>query len=195
MSTVTEATETNTKRNSGRSGSSPSTTPGKLARNLDNDHPVWERQPKETDKAWAAFEAYRDSDDRKVTAHGPTAGVWSSQWSWGYRAFEYDKFLARKDAEDLVRYRRKMNERQRRAASLAQSKVIQWLMQLDPSTLSASEASRWLEVAVKIERLAGGAESERVAVSAQGPIEDMSAEDVQDALQALVAEVNRITAQ
>lgn len=84
-----------------------------------------------------------------------------------------------------------MNDRQRRTASYAQSKVIEWLAQLDPKTLTASEAARWLEVAVKIERLAGGAESERVAVAAQGVVQDMSAEEVSEALAGLMAEINR----
>lgn len=172
----------------------PLTTPsvGKGARNIDPDANPWERQHGESNKAYTAFVAWRDSEDRKLHDHGSTAQKWSSQFSWGYRAFEYDRWLARKDAEDMVRYRRTMNDRQRRAARLAQQKVAQWLINLDASTLTASEAAKWLEVAVKIERLAGGGDTERLAISAQGRVEDMTAEETSEALSALMAEIHRV---
>lgn len=172
----------------------PLTTPsiGKGARNIDPDANPWERQHGESQKAYNAFIAWRDSEDRKLAEHGSTAQKWSSQFSWGYRAFEFDRYLARKDAEDMVRYRRTMNDRQRRAARLAQQKVIQWLVALDPTRLTPGEAAKWLEVAVKIERLAGGGDTERLAISAQGRVEDMSAEEVSESLQALMAEIHRV---
>lgn len=190
MSNVeTDGQPTATKVGHGAVGTSPSV--GKGARNLDPDLNPWERQPGETKGAYDAFVAFRDSDDRRVG--NAVNRKWSSHWSWGHRAFEYDKYIARKEVEDAVRYRRKMNDRQRRTAAMAQSKVIEWLSLLDPAKLTASEAARWLEVAVKVERLAGGAESERVAIGAQGPIENLTAEEVSDALKALTAEINRLT--
>ena len=176
-----------------RPGGAPLTTPsvGKGARNLDPDLNPWDRHPGESKAAYDAFLAFRDDDARRV---GSKSNLnWSGQWSWGFRAFEWDRFLARQDQDELVRYRRRMNDRQRKIASAAQQKVIQWLAAQDVRKWTAGEAARWLEVAVKIERLAGGAESERVAVAAQGRIEDLTPEEVSEALQALTAEIHRAT--
>ena len=176
----------------GTAGNKPLTVPavGRLAKNLNPDINPWERQPSESQQAYAAFVAFRDSDARKVGDHGKRAYTWSAEWHWGFRAYQHDLYLAQEEAAAMVRYRRRMNERQRSTARLAQSKIIAWLNALDPSKLTAGEASRWLEVAVKIERLAGGGETERLAVAAQGPIEELSAEETQAALESLVGTIN-----
>lgn len=141
-------------RASGSAASTRATTHS--ARELDADMPVWERQQGESAKAYAAFVAYRDSPDRRVRDHGGSAFRWSSEWSWGYRAFEWDKHLALADSQDLLRLRREMNRRHRAAAQLAQNRVVQWLQQADPARMTASDAARWFEVAVRVERLANG---------------------------------------
>jgi hypothetical protein len=74
---------------------------------------------------------------------------WSMRWSWSMRAHEYDVYMARVDLEDQVRYRRRMNARHRQVASVAQSKVVQWLNGLDEkaiSRMSAADATRLLDV-------------------------------------------------
>lgn len=184
-----------TGRASNRGGGPQLTVPavGRLAKNLDADINPWERQPGESRQAYAAFTAFRDSDTRKVGEHGGSAYKWSAEWHWGYRSYQWDLYQAQEEATAMVRYRRRMNERQRSTARLAQSKIIAWLNALDPSKLTAGEASRWLEVAVKIERLAGGGETERLAVAAQGPIEELSAEETASALEALVVQINLMT--
>lgn len=192
--TETPSTETPRQQPSRRASGPQLTVPavGRLAKNLNPDINPWERQPTESKPAYAAFVAFRDSDARKVGDHGSSAYKWSAEWHWGYRAYQWDLYQAQEEAAAMVRYRRRMNERQRSTARLAQSKIIAWLNALDPSKLTAGEASRWLEVAVKIERLAGGGETERLAVAAQGPIEDLSAEETQEALTKLVAEINQM---
>jgi hypothetical protein len=65
--------------------------------------------------------------------------------------------MSRVDLEEQVRYRRKMNARHRQIASVAQSKVVQWLNGLDEKAItrmSAADATRLLDVAVRIERMA-----------------------------------------
>jgi hypothetical protein len=101
------------------------------AETLSADLLPWERQPDEGELAYRAFKAWLDSDHRRVTDHGASAKNWSMRWSWSIRAHEYDIFIARVDLEEQVRYRRKMNERHRKIASAAQSKVVQWLNGLD----------------------------------------------------------------
>lgn len=192
----TPSTETRQKQATPRNPGGPQLTVpavGRLAKNLNPDINPWERQPGESAAAHKAFVAFRDSDARKIGDHGANAYKWSAEWHWPYRAYQHDLYLARAEAEEMVRYRRRMNERQRSTARLAQSKIIAWLNALDPSKLTAGEASRWLEVAVKIERLAGGGETERLAVAAQGPIEELSAEETASALEALVVQINLMT--
>ena len=164
---------------------------------LDPDTNPWDRQPRETAKAYEAFCRYRDSDHRNVArlmAEGGTAQyrTWSSKWQWSGRALSWDRFLTTKDLEDAMRWRRTMNNRQRRAAALAQSKIIEWLRSLDPVKLTPTEAARWFEVAVKVERLAAGGETAKVEVGGDLRIDSMSAEDVAVALQRLQTEIGKV---
>lgn len=125
---------------------------------LDPDANPWERQPGESSKAWQAFLKFRDSEERHVRSIGGSAMDWSREWSWGYRCFEYDRYLDRVDVEALVRYRRTMNKRHRDIAMAAQGKIVQYLQRMDVKDMKPSDLARWLEVAIKVERQAAGAE-------------------------------------
>src|SRR6266498_4470280 len=188
-----------TRRLTGTSGSQVSTAPsvGKTAHPLDPDRPVWERQPGESTKAYDTFLAWRDSQERNVISHGKMAQQWSAKWSWGYRGFEYDLYVSRRVTEELVRYRLDMNDRQRKIAYAAQTKIIEWLRHLDPSKLKPADAARWLEIAVRIERMAAGANTEQVGVVHSGAVslqvENMSAEEVDEALTSLAVEIETIS--
>lgn len=133
-------------------------------RPLDPDIPSWEQQEWETQDQYRAFSIYRDAEDRAATKVAKQADVppgtlrdWREKNSWSLRAYEFDLYLNRLDVEELVRYRREMNKRQRQAARVAQAKIVQWLANMDPATLKPAEAARWFEVAVRIEREAAGA--------------------------------------
>jgi hypothetical protein len=135
----------------------PQPSAAKNARPLSPDLHPWEQQPGETPDAYAGFVGYRDSEDRRVGEHGANSRNWSSMWSWGYRAYQWDLHMARVDQEEMVRYRRRMNERQRTAARYAQQQIVQWLQNLNPAKLKPAEAARWWEIAVRVEREAAGA--------------------------------------
>lgn len=185
-----------TKGKRGRSGSKAATTPSTSAKAkpLGQDRPVWERQTDESKAAFDAFLVFRDSEERQPGRQGRAALQWSSVWSWGYRAYEWDLYLARLDDEQAVRYRREMNKRQRASARLAQNKIAQFLMDLDPLKLTPQEAARWYEVAVRIERMAGGDVTERVGVNTtNSPVDQMTAEEVRDALVGIQSEIERLT--
>lgn len=77
----------------------------------------------------------------------------------GQSPIEYDVYMARVDLEEQVRHRRKMNERHRRMAAVAQSKVVKWLDGLDPARMSTADATRLLAVSVQIEQMATSAVS------------------------------------
>lgn len=147
-------------------------------RPLDPDRPIWERQDGETNEAWRAFEKYRDQEHRNYREVSASAGRWSREWQWQARVAEWDRHLTRQEAEELVRYRVSMNQRQRAIARSAQSKIIQWLTNLDPSKMRPSEAARWFEIAVKVERDAAGVKGTEIV---SGGVE----QEVTDALAGL----------
>lgn len=124
------------------------------ARPLDPDVHPWMRQPEETDAAFAAFTAYLNQEKRRVHDHGASSFRWSAEWSWRYRAYEYDLFMAQVDLEEQIRYRRAMNERHRAIARSAQGKLVEWLQQLNPQSMTAADATRLLAVVVEMERRA-----------------------------------------
>jgi hypothetical protein len=128
-------------------------------RALDPNVEPWEQQPGESDQAYAGFLIYRDQEKRSTREVGPSAGHWSSEWMWSLRVLEWDRSLQRTNDEQLIRYRMAMAERQRAAGRLAQQKIANWLIELDPARLSPHEAARWFEVAVRVEREAAGATS------------------------------------
>jgi hypothetical protein len=133
---------------------------GKLAKPLDPDVLAWERQPNESHEAYTTFRAWLDSDERKVNDRekwGPNAGRWSAEWSWGFRAFEYDRFVSAEEAKALIRYRSKMNERHRAIARTGLAKVADWLLSCDVAKMKPAEVARFLEVASRLERDAAGA--------------------------------------
>jgi hypothetical protein len=156
-----------------RNGSTFTTRPStaKDARPLDPDAHPWERQPDEPDEAYRMFVVFRDLTKRRLEAvvdagknepkpwRAPYVRDMSSRWSWGHRAFCWDRYMGAVDTEELVRYRREMNDRQRTSARLAQQKLANWLLALDPSTLKPLEAARWFEIAVKVERDAAGVDA------------------------------------
>ena len=122
-----------------------SATRYRLAVNLDDsDRAPWERQIRETWKAYEAFCCYRDElHNRSIRltvkqlnkSHTLIAG-WSRKWAWTRRADLYDEYLerqARAQNEQLVLAARK---RMRIVGSLMLTKVSERLQQLDSGDLT-----------------------------------------------------------
>lgn len=164
--------------NAYRGGRAASSTPGKNARSFDPDRPPWERQPGETDHQWAAFEQWLRMDKRNASAISVSAQNWSWEWAWGYRGFEYDLYMQRRETEDLVRYRVEMNERHRNVARAFQGKVVQWLQAIDVEKMKPADVARWFEIAVRVERLASGANLPAVPVQAAPEDEEKSLSEI-----------------
>lgn len=152
-------------RNGRRVNTDPSNST--RAHALDPDVPAWEKQPGETPEAYAAFVTYRDSEARMVGAHA----YWSSVWSWGYRTHEWDKYLAAVDVKEMVRYRRTMNERHRAIARVATNKAAAWLQAQQVESMKLTDVIRLVEVGVRVERLASGADPTLEAALLRGDAE------------------------
>lgn len=111
----------------------------------------WERQPGEPDRAWAAFQIFRDAgEDRQIGlalgGRDPKQGSrWAYQWQWRQRVEAYDRHL------DAIRVRGKRREVERmveRHASLAngalgalQQPVAEVIRRIQDKSFSAAKMS------------------------------------------------------
>jgi len=142
----------------------------------DEDKCEWDRQPGETSKAYAHFCLYREmgvsrSLRQMQKVPGCTAVVrqlnrWSSKWRWVQRCQQYDDHLERQARREQERERKEMVKRHAKIAVLGQNLVVKGLEKLvaeieDGSRrATASDLSRLLDVAVKVERLSRGEPTE-----------------------------------
>lgn len=140
-------------------------------------NPSWERQEKESSKAYAAFCTYRDYGvDRSIvkvvqmySENGASKAQlfrWSSKYSWVQRCNDFDTFSEQQRRKEISAYRQKMSERHAQNARAIQEKALHALKQVDPSTLSNSELLKYLESGMKIEKEAIG----YVPVSEETPV-------------------------
>jgi hypothetical protein len=142
----------------------------------DEEKHDWDRLTGESSKAYAHFCLYRDMGQgrslRKLAKDGNcTAKVrqldrWSSRWKWVERSQRYDDHLQYQDRLRQEKERKDMLTRHGKIAVLGQNLVVKGIEKLladveqGKRDLSASDASRLLDVAVKIERLSRGEPTE-----------------------------------
>ncbi len=130
----------------------------------------WFRQKGESRKAYEAFAIYRDlgaaRTQAKVATHlGKSIKLmqrWSANYEWVDRAAAFD---ANEEWERMVSFREQRTQMYANDAKIARmfkQKVVDRLKTLDASELSPTQLSHWLEVAVKVERLALGDSTERI---------------------------------
>src|SRR5437660_1461972 len=132
----------------------------------------YERQPGESDRAFAAFCCYRDlgpkrsldevgkrlyggQSGRKRAATGRVQ-EWSSNWQWRERVAAWDAHLDQQTREAQEKARREMGERHAKLAVALQEKAIQRLKGMKPEELSSADLLRYFVEAVKLERLSRG---------------------------------------
>jgi hypothetical protein len=165
----------------------------------------WDRQPKESDRAYSYFAIYRDMGRTRTVAKVATEVHKSrdylhklaSQWRWVHRARAFDTEQDRLYGELLGERRKDMAERHARIAAALQGKIVARLQSLDAQKLTPSDIARWLEVATRVERLALGLPDSTTAHTGPdgGPIQAEVAEMPEDAraafFRALVAEAQQ----
>jgi hypothetical protein len=142
----------------------------------DDEKQPWDRLTGESSKAYAHFCLYRDMGvNRSIrqlpSVSGCTSVVrqlnrWSSRWRWVERSQCYDDHLQYQDRLRQEKDRKDMLTRHGKIAVLGQNLVVKGIEKLladveqGKRDLSASDASRLLDVAVKIERLSRGEPTE-----------------------------------
>ena len=120
----------------------------------------WERQPKESLKAYEALYLYLQLGDERSCAKvakqlGKSTTIierWCSAWHWVQRSREYDTELRRKELADKKAEIKKMRERQMRTAQLLQKKAIEALDTLEPGSIEAKDILRFIMDGSKLER-------------------------------------------
>lgn len=129
---------------------------------------VWEKQPNESSKAYAAFCIYRDMGisrslqkvSQQLSKSETLMKRWSERWSWVDRASGYDDYIERRKREENEKMIIEMSERHAKLAVAFQQRLAQRLSSLEPSEITPGDMARWLDIATKIERLSRGEPTE-----------------------------------
>lgn len=136
------------------------------------DNKPWEKLPEETNRQYGAFCIYRDMGiGRSIlkVAHEWSAGghtsklkEWSSKCHWVERASAYDEHI-----DEIKRARNEeaiieMTARHANYSLQIQEKAIEALNLIKPEELKPNDLIKWLDIAVKIERLSRGVSTENI---------------------------------
>ena len=146
----------------------------------------WEKQQAESFPQWAAFLYHRDSGvSRSTTATAATIGVplatvkrWSKVCRWPWRITEWENHLDEVRQNAHVETVEDMAHRHSALARLGIRKAEEAIRVLKIDEMTANEATRLLDVSIKIERLSMGASTQNVAQRVQA----LMMEVIQDAI-------------
>lgn len=123
----------------------------------------WERQENESEKAFSAFKAYLEMEDRNIcqlakrlAKSRQLVDKWKQKYNWQERCIAYDKSLQDVEYATAVEERKKMAKRHIAIAMNMQAKAVEALKQTDVSKLNVNEIVKLIDSAVKIERLSRG---------------------------------------
>lgn len=151
------------------------------------DRPIYERQPKETDRAFLAFTVYRDAGVARtikssvepyqkqagLNAHKPNSVFnqmmkWSARWRWKERIVEWDRYLDRHKRKLALREVEKMRNRHAKLGESLQSlgamELKKWLNKIKKEiNKKGEEAEVILSVSDLIRTLESGVKLERAS--------------------------------
>ena len=130
----------------------------------------WERQKTDTTKSWEAFCIYRDMGKErslvkvaeKLSKSDTLLYRWSSQHDWAERVGEWD---AEQDRIICAKLKKEIGSMRKRHADLATEmlvKAAKALERIPDYEIKASDISKMVETATKLERLSRGDTSEVV---------------------------------
>lgn len=130
----------------------------------------WERQHKESEEAFQGFVIYRDMGvDRALVAVSKELKKrislverWSIDWSWVSRCTQWDNHVDRENQKQQIKEILEMRKRHVNIAMAMQGKVVSCIKAMQDSNLTPDQASKWMDIAVKIERLSRGEATENV---------------------------------
>ena len=131
--------------------------------------PPWERQPRESARAYGAFCAYRDLGPcrslkaaaeafykRTSAAVSRQLKTWSAAFHWVERTAAWDRHLDAEARQAQEKARREMGQRHAKEAQGLQAKALERMRTLRPEELGPADVLRFFVEAAKLERLALG---------------------------------------
>jgi hypothetical protein len=134
---------------------------------------VWERQPGESSRAYAAFCIYRDMGPKrglreaakryyesKTRTNVAQIGKWSSKWNWVARCRAWDDHHDALARERQTVEIQEMRDRQARLGVAMQAAAGRGLQTFNPSDATGHEITRLAAEGTRIERLARGEPTE-----------------------------------
>jgi hypothetical protein len=132
----------------------------------------WERQRGESARAYAAFITYRDMGPQRSHAKvaqnlGKTKVLihnWGRLWRWTERCGEWDYHLQKEADAAHVAAVKEVGERHAKLAIGMQKRIARRLAAMSENAmeLEIRDIARWVDVAVKIERLSMGMSTQAV---------------------------------
>ena len=145
---------------------------------------LWDRQPNETPKAFAAFSLYRDlpaidrtvqaalDAGRKKDAKGTHRGWqrWAANYDWRNRAAEHDSDLAGRRRERMAKELERAQDEAVTLVRAALAKVKERVEGMEPEELAAGQIPDALKKLIELEFKALG-QDDRLAVKHEGNVE------------------------
>ena len=160
---------------------------------------LWERQPDETEKAFAAFVEYRDmgadrSHAKVAQKLGKTKGLidrWGRTHGWAVRIEAWTDEQDRQTREELTKGITNMRKNHVDIAKQMLIKSLKALQMIPVEEMSMQDIARAVDIAAKLERLSRGEVTERTEGSttvggrltvSNDPYEEMTTEELKKLL-------------
>lgn len=124
----------------------------------------WERQKGETSRAYEAFAAYRDlgpnrsqsKTSKKLGKNSRTIADWSTKYDWVKRAAAWDAEQDRLARQAQIDEIKKMRKRHTDMATAMLAKAARALTKIPDDEIKASDVSKMVDTAAKLERISRG---------------------------------------
>jgi hypothetical protein len=176
--------------------------------------PIWERQPRESPRAFEAFALYRDlgpertmaNTGRKIGRGYKAMAKYADRWSWNKRALAWDRMRDQAKSEAAIAEAKAVGERHARIAGQHIAALLTPVSELarrlnariiDLSKISDSDVIKMVQrngpvirQLAELERLSVGlptTTASQVGASGVGPVPTPSGTTVVDALRSILA--------
>ena len=123
----------------------------------------WEMQSTDTPKSWEAFVVYRDMDKRSLAKVAAKLGKsiklierWSQKHNWVERVAAWDEEKDRLIRVELTKDIGAMRKRHADLAAAMLVKAARAMQKIPDDEIKASDISRMIETATKLERISKG---------------------------------------
>ena len=143
------------------------------------DVEMWERQPRESAKAFEAFVTYRDMGfSRTYTAVAKQLQKsctlirrWSGEYNWSDRVAAWDIEQDRINRERQIQEIAKMRSRHTRLAESMLVKAAKALQKLSEEDMKPSDITRMVDIAAQLERISRGDTTDSIEIKDGGKAE------------------------